>query len=152
MTDRIPVRVAHAMAGRTRLVALNPAATDALHARAALLAEQEGVSVAFRGSSLIVTHPVSGADLPAMLDQAGLVLSAVATRDPISHATSLVHRLNAGFADASGGRMDFTNLAFMSLLAAGFVQMARGNITGPALTLFSQALTLAVLHGKAQQH
>ena len=39
--------------------------------------------------------------------------------------------------------------AFLLLVASGMVQLMRGQIAGPALSLFSQALTLAVLHGKA---
>jgi len=155
------VRLAHRVPGRTRLTAPAAVAPADLQASAARLAASGGIAVELRGSSLILTHaghwpaldwPSLGwPSLAAALEAAGLVLAPVAPRHPIGQTSAAIGRLNATLAEASNGRMDLTNAAFVGLVAAGVVQLARGNIAGPAVTLFGQALTIALLHARMQE-
>ncbi|MFG1417694.1 hypothetical protein V5F38_09150 [Xanthobacter sp. V0B-10] len=161
MPEPIPVRIAHHMAGRTRLTAPAEVSGDALRACAERIAASGAVSAVVRGNSLILTHaaalPRAAAphglppSLAALLAEAGLAVAPEPPRHPIGRTASALGRLNGAFAQASGGRMDVTNAAFVALVAAGFVQLARGRVAGPAITLFGQALTLALLHDKLQE-
>ncbi|MDQ0504046.1 hypothetical protein [Xanthobacter agilis] len=151
MPDRIPMRIAHALPGRTRLVPLGQTDAEVLRSCAARLEELDGVTVAIRGNSLILTHRDPWAEISAALDHVGLTLACHATRVPIATMAAAVGRLDARISAASAGRMDLTNAAFLGLMAGGIVQLVRGNLAGPAATLFSQALTLALLHTKAQE-
>ncbi|MFG1480669.1 hypothetical protein V5F53_18735 [Xanthobacter sp. V4C-4] len=145
----IPLRLAHHMERRTRFTAPAHVPEADLRARAARLSAGGQVQAQVRGASLIVSHDYSLAQLGAALETAGLMLAPPPPLDPIGKANAAVARLNATISQASNGRMDLTNAAFMGLLAAGAVQIARGRIAGPGLTLFSQAMTLALLHAKS---
>ncbi|WP_454916509.1 hypothetical protein [Xanthobacter sediminis] len=161
MLEPIPVRIAHHVAGRTRLTAPASVAPADLQACAARLAASGGIAVEVRGASLILTHAghwpaldwlsLGWPSSAAALEAAGLLLAPVAPRHPIGQTSAAMGRLNAAFAEASNGRMDLTNAAFVGLVAAGIVQLARGHIAGPALTLFGQALTVALLHARIQE-
>lgn len=156
MPQPISVRIAHHIPGRTRLAAVPPVTKADLASCAARLSASGHVRVEVRGNSLIITHHVRASEdirsaLGTALNEAGLILAPSAPRHPIGKATAAVTRIDHTLAAASGGRMDLTNAAFVGLLAAGCVQLARGNVVGPALTLFSQALTLALLHSRMQE-
>lgn len=164
----LPVRVAHQITGRTRLVVTRACDGDELSACAARITAS-GLARAEarpRSNGLVLGHDQPWSQLVPQLEQAGLQLSpathgpvrlpkrgSAAAGGPPSHpigaAYDLFTRSNAAVATASGGRLDIANAAFVVLLASGVVQLARGQIAGPALSLFSQALTLAVLHGKS---
>ncbi|MGR7996867.1 MULTISPECIES: hypothetical protein [unclassified Xanthobacter] len=170
MSEFILVRVAHQTVGRTRLVALSPLdgstlAACATRVNASGLARAEARP---RSNGLILTHAgpwqavadslhAAGLRLPAGAELApapvGAAPPARTPRRPAGHPIGAAYdafaRSNAAVAEASGGRLDITNAAFLLLVASGMVQLMRGQIAGPALSLFSQALTLAVLHGKA---
>ncbi len=161
MPEPIPVRIAHHMAGRTRLAAPAEIPSDALRACAERITASGSVAAEVRGNSLILTYDEAapGAAAPgqlphflaALLAGAGLSVTPEPPRHPIGRTASALGRLNGAFAQASGGRMDVTNAAFVALVAAGFVQLARGRVAGPAITLFGHALTLALLHDKLQE-
>lgn len=161
MPEPILVRLAHHVPGRTRLTAASSAAAADLKASAARLAASGALAVEVRGTSLILTHPghwpaldwpsLGWPSAAAALEAAGLILVPAAPRHPIGRTSAAVSRLNAALSEASDGRMDLTNAAFVGLIAAGMVQLARGYVAGPAVTLFGQALTIALLHARMQE-
>lgn len=156
MSDPILVRIAHHIPGRTRLTMLSSRGETDLQSCAARLAASGGIHVEIRGASLILAHRIAPAQniraaLQPPLEAAGFALAPPAPRHPIGKTTAAVSRLNSALSDASSGRMDLTNAAFLALIAGGFVQLARGNVAGPAITLFGQALTLALLQAKLQE-
>ena len=65
--------------------------------------------------------------------------------DPVAAVASGLAGANAAVGRMTLGRADLIGLAFIGLVGGGIVQMARGRIAGPALTLFGQAATLAML-------
>lgn len=148
-SEPIPLRLAHRIDGRARLTAPAHIGERELRARAARLTAAGHARAEVRGSSVILVHDGAWPALGAALEEAGFILSARPPIDPIGKTNAAIAHLNATIGQASDGRMDLTNAAFMGLIAAGFVQMARGRFAGPAFTLFSQALTLAVLHAKS---
>lgn len=62
-----------------------------------------------------------------------------AVRDQLARTDGTIRRLTSGQADLSGA-------AFVALVAIGLVQLARGHVAGPAISLFGQAATVALLH------
>lgn len=67
--------------------------------------------------------------------------------EPFDPAEAILERIgqaDAAISRASGGRMDAMQAAMVGLVLGGLVQLARGQIAGPALTLFGQAATLAM--------
>ncbi|WP_234050059.1 MULTISPECIES: hypothetical protein [unclassified Xanthobacter] len=152
MSQPIEVRIAHHIPGRTRLAAAHPRGEADLQACAARLSQDGRLDVQVRGGSLILTHHLSSAEeIRPALEKAGLSLVPPSPRHPIGKTSVAVSRINGALSEASGGSLDLLNIAFLGLVAGGFVQLARGNVAGPALTLFSQALTLALLHAKTQE-
>jgi hypothetical protein len=67
--------------------------------------------------------------------------------DSIRSAFQYLSMANTAVGQVSGGRADLWSMAFAGLVVGGLVQLARGRIAGPALTLFGQAATLAVARG-----
>lgn len=59
-------------------------------------------------------------------------------RDQLERTDGTIRRLTSGQADLSGA-------AFVALVAIGLVQLARGHVAGPAISLFGQAATVALL-------
>jgi hypothetical protein len=64
--------------------------------------------------------------------------------DPMGEILRRVGQFETLVDRASGGRLDAMEATIAGLVFGGLVQMARGKIAGPALTLFGQAVTLAM--------
>jgi len=142
----------HSIPGRTRLVLEQPVPErEELQALAAALATVEGVrevEIRPQSGSVILRHDCGFETLSKDLGEVGLAIEAEAETDAFADPVSeMIHRLSQ--ADAvlrkwSNGRTDIWNVAFSVLIAGGFIQLARGRVAGPALTLFGQAATLAM--------
>lgn len=154
MSTALRVRVAHQISGRTRLLCIGDRGPEALDACARRIAASglARAEVRARSGSIVLTHTRPWPELAPVLETAGLRVLPAPPRDPIGKVNNAVVQLNDALAGASGGRMDLANAAFLGLIGAGLVQLARGQVVGPALTLFSQALTLALLQAKANGH
>jgi len=149
-----PIRVAHRTAGRVRLsVPSIERAPDEARRMADAVAAVQGVSrVEARTAtgSLVLFHSGEWAGLAGQLEAAlGAAIEEVEDAAAASggagafdSTATLVDALNLAARRAFGGRTDLTELVFLGLLGAGAVQLARGQIVGPATTLFSQALQL----------
>jgi hypothetical protein len=68
--------------------------------------------------------------------------AAVPQVNALDASAAFLDAVDLGARRAFGGRTDASELAFLGLVAAGAVQLARGQVFGPAATLFAQALTL----------
>ena len=140
------------MPGRTRVALKQPApgrdALDRLAEALAAVAGIEAVEIRPHTGSLIIRHgqdfdPASEAVLAAGLrivpsPESGPPL------DPIQETIRQLARAEETLSRLTGGRADLWNIAFVALLAGGVAQLARGRIAGPAVTLFSQAATIAM--------
>lgn len=150
----VHARLAHRAGTRTRLVLLAKVAHERLVALADALAAAgiEKVEIRPDTGSIILTHGTSWEDLAPVLDGAGLKVAAEAPPEPepapIEEAAARLAKADLLMAFATKGRLDLQNAAFLALALGGLVQLARGRVAGPALTLFGQALTLAVLRDR----
>lgn len=152
MAEPVRGRVRHRAAGRTRITLETPLpARGALQRLAEGLAEMHGVqSIEIRPTtgSLIVHHeggfePVERAATEARLIEF-LPPEGAARPDVIRETLGRVSEMDEAVDRMSGGRVDLWSLAFLGLMGAGFIQLARGRVAGPAFTLFGQAATLAM--------
>ncbi|TCT07801.1 hypothetical protein [Aquabacter spiritensis] len=149
----LSARIVHTLDGRTRLRLLGTPPHDRLIALADALAAAgiEKVDIRPRTGSIVLTHsgPLSG--LSDALEEAGLHLLpriAEPQKDAVAEAGERVAQADLVLRLTSGGTLDLRNAAFLGLMAAGLVQLARGRIAGPALTLFGQAATLALMEAR----
>lgn len=156
MADGAPLsmvhaRVVHQIPGRTRLrLAEAPA-----HARLVRLADDlaaagiDKIEIRPGTGSIILTHTAPWAELDGPLSDCGLVcapqVQETPPKPPMEEAGERIAKADLMVTLFSGGRIDLPNAAFLGLMVGGLVQLARGRVAGPALTLFGQALTLAVL-------
>lgn len=145
----IAARLVHATPRRLRAVMDTVPPRPALDALAAALAALPGIdAVEIRPAtgSVILRH-AGGFDRGALAG-AGLALAAApapgpaASADPVAAAARAVAALDGEVRRLSSGQADLAGLAFMGLVAAGLVQLARGEVFGPATTLFAQAAEL----------
>lgn len=145
------MRLVHRTAGRVRIEApqIRGRADDAKRLAetvAALPAVSRVEARAATGSLVIFHHgdwdafagPLSEA-LGAPLEDAPEMFEGP---NALSSVGDVVEALDLGARRALGGRTDLSELTFLALVAAGAVQLARGQVVGPAATLFSQALSL----------
>lgn len=155
MTAPLTARLRHRMADRVRFALDFPLPPrDRLEALATALTGTKGVlEVEIRplSGSLIIRHAGDYDAILAALSKAGLAVEtaeqAPAPAGPIDPIQETLNRLST--ADAvlqrwSGGRADIWSAGFSFLVTAGLVQLARGRVAGPALTLFGQAATLVM--------
>jgi hypothetical protein len=145
-------RLQHQVAGRVRLTLEPPipprealiTIADAVSAQP----EVESVDIRVFTGSIIIRHGGSFDPLAIALKEAvGLMVlpSRMFTpTDPVMDAMQRLSAVDAGLGRLSGERVDMRQLAFVGLVAAGLIQIARGQIVGPAFTLFGQAATLAM--------
>jgi hypothetical protein len=98
--------------------------------------------------SVVVFHHGAWEEIAATLAAAAGMIITPYEPAPVSQANAMdassafIDAFDAGARRAFGGRTDASELAFLGLVAAGAVQIARGEIFGPGATLFAQALTL----------
>lgn len=153
MNAPLKARLRHAMPGRLRAALEQPLpARDQLQALAAALAAVAGVAeveIRPRSGSVVIRH-TSGSDeeICRALAAAGLQIEAAppaaGPADPIEATLGRLSAADMRLQQWSGGRIDIWNAGFTALVAAGFIQLARGQVAGPALTLFGQAATLVM--------
>ncbi len=147
----VHARVVHQIEGRTRLSISGTVPHERLVALADRLAETgiEKVEIRPATGSIILTHSASWASLGNVVASAGLKVAAPTPpppeEDPITETEARLAKADLLMALFSKGKLDLQNAAFLALVLGGFVQLARGRVGGPALTLFGQALTLAML-------
>ncbi|WP_374573340.1 hypothetical protein [Phenylobacterium sp.] len=143
------MRLVHKSAGRVRLEA--PGLRGDL-AEARRLAEAVGalagvskVEARAATGSLVIFHTGEWAEFSKNLSEAlgaPIEAAAVVERDALASVGDFVEALDQGARQALGGRTNLSELTFLALVLAGAVQLARGEVVGPATTLFSQALNL----------
>jgi len=146
------MRVVHRTSGRVRLEAPQlRGQLDEARRLAEAAGAVPGVSKAEARTatgSLVIFHTGEWAPLAAALGEAfGVAIEepepqALAGPDALSAAAAVVDALDQGARRALGGRANLSELTFLALVAAGAVQLARGQVVGPASALFGQALTL----------
>lgn len=150
MPDSGP-RLAHRTPGRARLHAPairdRPAEAARLAQAVAAIPGVSSVQARAATGSLIVFHTgewdaVAAALAEALGGEIGETPPPTAGQalETISHA---LESLDAAAVRTFGGRTDLSELAFLGLVGAGAVQLARGQVFGPAVTLLGQALALA---------
>jgi len=147
-----PIQLVHRTHGRVRLhVPAIVGRPDEGRKLAALTADLTGVSrvqARVTTGSLVIFHLGEWESIQSQLEAAA-GHPVVPSPEPFSGGPTAMQRtavvvesLDQGTRRASGGRTDLSELAFLGLLVAGAIQVARGKMVGPAITLFSQALTL----------
>lgn len=150
-------QVAHRVGTRVRL----RLADEVPHVRLVALADAlAGAGIAHveirpRTGSVILRPVAADADLSAAFAQAGLKLldeaPAEDTREPIVMASEKLAQADLMLALISGGKLDLRNVSFLGLMLVGLVQLGRGRIAGPALTVFSQAVSLAIMSSSRRE-
>lgn len=146
------MRLAHRTAGRVRLEA--PQIRGDLE-EGRRLAERVGalpgvskVEARTATGSLVIFHIGDWAPLAVALASAtGATIEEEAPEDSaaadaLTTGARLIDALDHAARHALGGRTSLSELTFLALVAAGAVQLARGQVVGPASALFGQALSL----------
>ena len=145
-------RIRHQLPGRVRIGLEGPLPdVAALTDTARAIASVPGVEqVEFRPetASLLLRHRGRFEPLAAALEEAGLLVLApaepVAPIDPVGETFERLERAEDLVGRLTGGRADLWSIAYLGLVAGGLVQLARGRVAGPAVTLFGQAASLAL--------
>lgn len=150
--DRLVATLAHRCAGRARLALVGPLPDrerlTELADAASGIAGLTSIEIRLVTGSIILKH--EGAFEPiqaALAAEAGLIVlpkPPAMPFDPVIAAASQLSALDSGMRKVTGEGVDLRKTLFMGLIAAGLVQVARGRIAGPALTLFGQAVTVAM--------
>lgn len=151
----LAARLRHRIQGRVRLGLVSPLPDRAaLGACAEAMAAVEGVEnieIRLSTASLLIRHEGDFEPIAARLASAGLLLILPELPeppfDPVRETVQQLESADATLMGATSGSMDLRKAIFMGLVAAGLVQIARGRIAGPALTLFSQAAALMATLG-----
>ena len=152
ITTPVKGTLRHRMPGRIRVALDKPLpARDTLESLAAALAAVEGVEqveIRPQSGSVIVRHHGEYEDTSRALGEAGLQIEieelAIEFASPIQETLSRLSTADAAIRRLTGGKADIWNVAFSALVAGGLIQLARGQVAGPALTLFGQAATLVM--------
>jgi hypothetical protein len=148
----VVLHMAHRAPGRVRLHAPSMVHnTDEARRLADVAAAIPGVSkVEARSTtgSLIVFHVGDWAEIGEKLGEAlggeiaDIEEAPAGGANAMDSASALIDALDLAASRAFGRRTDLSELTFLGLLAAGAVQLARGEVFGPAATLFGQAFAL----------
>jgi hypothetical protein len=146
------IRVAHRTPGRVRLsvpgLERNPGEARRIADAAAAVRGVSKVEARTATGSLVLFHLDDWTTVAERLRVAlGAAIEEAEPPPPpggsaFESTAGLVDALNSAARRAFGGRTDLTELVFLALLGAGTIQLARGQVVGPATTLFSQALQL----------
>lgn len=147
----LKARIVHQTEGRTRLSLHDTAAHDRLVALADALAAcgVDKVEIRTVTCSIILTHEAPWSSLADRVAAAGLHLVTPPPppppKAPIQETEERLSQADLIMSLFSRGQLDMRNAVFLALVAGGLVQLARGRVAGPAVTLFGQAMTLALL-------
>ena len=152
MTEAVEAALRHRMPGRVRFALGHPLpARESLESLADALASVEGireVEIRPRSGSIIVRHGGSYDDIAKALADAGLVIEVNEEEsrpvDPVQETLDRLSVADRALQRWTGGRADIWSVSFSALVAGGLIQLGRGRVAGPALTLFGQAATLAM--------
>jgi hypothetical protein len=149
--ELVGATIRHRMSGRTRIVVDATARSDdvmvQLAEALAALPGVESTDTRPLSGSIVIRH--KGVLGDETLSSAGLALRPAPAPeavmgDPIRTATDRLARLNKAVKSGTDGKLDLWGLAFGGLLATGIIQLVRGRVAGPALTIFGQAATLVL--------
>lgn len=123
-------------------------ALAALADRLAAVPGVEEIEIRPQSGSIVIRHRGDFDDVVGALRRAGLPIEipehSPEPRDPIQATLQRVALADAAVQRLSGGRADVWSLGFSLLMLTGLIQLARGQIAGPALTVFGQAASLAM--------
>jgi hypothetical protein len=143
----------HQMPGRMRVSLEHPLPDrDMLASLAERLAAARGaeeIEIRPQSGSIIVRYQGDYEDLVASLRHAGLQIEAPparteAPKDPIEASVRKIAAADTAIRRWTGGRTDVWGLSYALLVLTGLIQLGRGKVAGPALTVFGQAATLAM--------
>jgi hypothetical protein len=150
--DPIRGRLRHTAGSRTR-IALDRPLPDrtGLTRWAEALATLTGVraiDIRVTTGSLVLHHEGRFEPVARAAAEAGLLVlhpaEATPSLDPMRETALRLGRMDARVARLTHGRIDLWGLGYTALVMAGLVQLARGRVAGPAVTLFGQAATLVL--------
>lgn len=141
--------VVHFLPGRVRLRFRGMTATDLATLReqlASLPGVAEVQADSRTGSMLIRGDAVSYDALDAASRRAGHALErAEEARPLIDHLSNRFEAADHRLRQATGGGLDIAGLAVLGLLGTAFVQLVRGRIAGPALTILWYAASTVLM-------
>lgn len=150
----VQARLAHLTPGRARLVVPSlvgrPDEGRRLGDAAAALPGVSKAEARAATGSLVIFHDGPWEPIAEGLGAtAGLAIDAEPLDEgrplnALDAASAFIDALDGRARRAFSGRTDLSELTFLVLVAAGALQLARGQVVGPATTLFSQALNLMV--------
>jgi hypothetical protein len=147
----LTARLRHRIPGRTRIRLQAPLpGPDRLDALADQLSALPGVQTVDinPATGSILLHHEPARDPLAAAEEAELIKILPALEpepfDPTGEILRRIGQIDALVDRASGGRLDAMEVTIAGLVFGGLMQMARGKVAGPALTLFGQAVTLAM--------
>lgn len=152
MSAAVKAELRHRMPGRLRAVLSHPLPPrDALDHLAEALALAEGVhevEIRPRSGSIVIRHEGAYEAVSKALARAGLHIALPAKPDepldPINQTLSRIESADSLVKRWTGDQADIWSVSFTALIAGGLIQLARGQVAGPAVTLFGQAATLAM--------
>lgn len=108
----------------------------------------EEIEIRPQSGSIIVRYQGEYEDMANSLRHAGLQIDAPpqaeGPSDPIQGSIQRILAADVAVQRLTGGRTDIWGISFSLLVLTGLVQIARGKVAGPALTVFGQAATLAM--------
>lgn len=149
--ERVGVTIRHRLPGRIRIVVDAAVRSESVMVQLAdalaALPGVESVEPRSLSGSIVIRHRgVLGDDA---LASAGLAVQPAPAPqavmgDPIRTTAERLSRVNQAVKNGTDGKLDLWGLAFGGLIATGVIQLLRGQVAGPALTIFGQAATLAL--------
>ncbi|WP_336960818.1 hypothetical protein [Sphingobium aquiterrae] len=142
----------HRMPGRVRIVLDRPLPhLERLESLATALAAIPGIDSAEirpTSGSIVIRHRGDFDELRESIAREGIQFASSITHlqpiDPMGAAARQLGTVDGAIARLTDGRADLWSLAFAGLVAGGVIQLARGSVAGPALTLLGQAATLTM--------
>lgn len=145
----VTATVVHFLPGRIRLRFRGMAAADLATLReqiASLPGVTEVRADSRTGSMLILGDAVSYGALEAASRRAGHALErAEEARPLIDHLSNRLEAADQRLRQASGGGLDIASVAVLVLLGTAVIQMARGRIAGPAITILWYAASTVLM-------
>lgn len=146
-----PAQLRHRIPGRTRLRLQAPVPEadrlEVLADKLSALAGVHAVDINPATGSVLIRHepdcdPLGAATAARLID-----LLPPPEPEPFDPTGAILRQLEAADAAvtrASSGRLDLMQATIGGLVLLGLVQLGRGRVAGPALTLFGQAASLAM--------
>jgi len=152
--------IAHQIEGRTRLRALERPVDGAAFAefaeRLAACPGVDALDARHTTGSLVIEHPgMDALELNGCVAQAGGVIetaTAVAPADPLQPVRNGTRRVDTALSQLTAGGLDARTLTFMVVFGMAVVQIMRGQVMVPAVSLLFYAFDLLRLpEGQSDQ-